>query len=338
MPVRATDVTAALSVWTRATITSVSPGSSRATAHAQHSRIKSNFTSLSQRNSNNAGDDADSRDDGLYRLMYRGSAFPFTSPSPMIQPLRRALKRTAKRFGYEVVPSAWMPSAVFAEHLRDLFARLAIDCVLDVGANRGQYRDFLRTFVGYRGRIISFEPIPEHVRFLRESAASDPLWEICGCALGADDTTKALNVMEVDTFSSFLTPDHGGVPQFSHENVVDYVQTVDVRRLDAVLPELRQRFAFESVYLKMDTQGFDLRVIEGAGTELGRIRALQTELALRKLYKDMPGYEEVLPVLTARGFDISSVFVVSADDCLRAIECDLVMVNRVLPIVPRSAH
>ena len=231
-----------------------------------------------------------------------------------------------------------MPSAAFAEHLRELFTRLRIDCVLDVGANRGQFREFLRTFVEYRGRIISFEPIPEHVTLLRAAAAADPLWDICGFALGAEETQMNLNVMEVDTFSSFLTPDSATVDQFSHENVVDHVQLVDVRRLDVVLPKLRDRYAFEHLYLKMDTQGFDLRVIEGAGDELRHIRALQTEVALKKLYQNMPGYDEVLPVLTARGFEISSVSVVSADACLRAIECDLVMVNQFVPGEPRVAH
>ncbi len=246
----------------------------------------------------------------------------------MITPLKRALKRTAKRLGYEIVLSSWMPSAVFAEHLHELFARLHIDCVLDVGANRGQFREFLRTAVGYRGQIVSFEPIAEHVRLLTDATASDPLWEICGFALGHEDTRMNLKVMEVDTFSSFLAPDHRSVAQFNLENVVDHVQPVMVRRLDAVLPALRERFGFENLYLKMDTQGYDLRVIEGAGGELLNIRALQTELALKKLYQDMPGYEEVLPALTSNGFDISGVFVVSSDPCLRAIECDLIMVNR----------
>lgn len=246
----------------------------------------------------------------------------------MLTPLKRALKRTAKRFGYDIVPSSWLPSAVFAEHLRELFARLQIDCVLDVGANRGQYRDFLRTFVEYRGRIISFEPIAAHVHELSARAATDPLWEICGYALGHEETQRSLNVMAVDTFSSFLAPDNDSVQQFRDENVVGHLQTTEIRRLDAALPALRARFGFRHVYLKMDTQGYDLRVVEGAGYELRRIAALQTELALKKLYHGMPGSDEVLPALSARGFDLSHVFVVSSDSHLRAIECDLVMVNR----------
>lgn len=249
----------------------------------------------------------------------------------MLKILRRAVKRAARRLGYDIVPSHWMPSALFAVHLRELFAHLRIDCVLDVGANRGQYHDFLREFVEYRGRVISFEPIAEHVALLEQAARSDPLWEVHGIALGHHMTTMDLNVMVGDPFSSFLEPDHAHVRQFNDENVVDHVQRVEVRRLDRVLPELRRRFAMDNVYLKLDTQGFDLQVIEGAGAELSTIRALQTELAFKKLYLGMPGYDEVLGSLHSKGFDISSVFLVSADANLRAIEGDCVMVNRRLP-------
>lgn len=248
----------------------------------------------------------------------------------MLRPVRRAIKRAAKRLGYEIVPSLWMPSAVFAEHLRSLFTRLSIDCVLDVGANRGQYREFLREFVDYRGRIISFEPIPYHVEHLRAAARGDDLWSVENYALGCVPGELSLNVMAVDTFSSFLAPDHTVVPQFNDQNIVREVRSVPVKRLDEVLPALRQRFKFENVYLKMDTQGFDMQVVEGAGAELESVRALQTELAIKTLYRGMPAYDEVLRVLTCRGFELATLSIVSADQWMRAIECDLVMVNQLI--------
>lgn len=255
----------------------------------------------------------------------------------MLRPLRRAVKQTAKRFGYEIVPSSWMASALLAQHLRELFTRLEIDCVLDVGANRGQYHQFLREFTDYRGRIISFEPITDNVRLLETLAESDPLWTVHGYALGHEATHLELNVMAVDTFSSFLTPDHSGIPQFNHENIVHHRQRAEVKRLADVLPDVRRQFGVRNVYLKMDTQGFDLSVVAGTGDELQHVRALQTELALGKLYVNMPGYDEVLHTLTAAGFDVSGMFVVSSDASLRAIECDCVMVSRTLPRSPASS-
>ncbi|MEU0217078.1 FkbM family methyltransferase, partial [Streptomyces sp. NPDC006265] len=58
-----------------------------------------------------------------------------------------------------------------------LILRSRIDVVLDVGANRGQYAAMLRRF-GYRGRIVSFEPLHEPLRTLRRRAAADPLWTV----------------------------------------------------------------------------------------------------------------------------------------------------------------
>ena len=46
------------------------------------------------------------------------------------------------------------------EHLRRLLRYLRVDCVYDVGANAGQYAGMLRDKADYKGRIISFEPIP----------------------------------------------------------------------------------------------------------------------------------------------------------------------------------
>jgi hypothetical protein len=56
--------------------------------------------------------------------------------------------------------------------LRRFLQTLQIDCVVDVGANNGQYADLVRS-IGYRGPIVSFEPIPELAKALTARSASD---------------------------------------------------------------------------------------------------------------------------------------------------------------------
>src|SRR5271157_5196955 len=60
-------------------------------------------------------------------------------------------------------------------HLARLLEIYRADCVLDVGANRGQFASMLRG-AGYRGPLVSFEPVPEAYVELARLAAKDPLW------------------------------------------------------------------------------------------------------------------------------------------------------------------
>lgn len=245
--------------------------------------------------------------------------------------LKDVVKRLAGRLGYEIVRPEWLLQRALPHHLRRLFLRYEIDCVLDVGANRGQYYRFLRDEVGYRGAVISFEPLAANAERLRALAAADPRWSVHGFALGDEERAMDLHVMKADDFSSFLAPDASVAPEFRERNVVDHEERVEVRRLDRVLPQLRRSQSMQNVYLKMDTQGFDLAVAAGAGDELLGFRALQTELSVRPLYVGMPGYREVLAWLEQRGFALSGMFPVTKDAALRVIEFDGIMVNAARP-------
>ena len=90
-----------------------------------------------------------------------------------------------------------------AQHLQWVFRRLAINCVLDVGANRGQFAKRLR-LAGYTGRIVSYEPVAEHHGALTEAAADDPAWFVNPWALGDQNGTAEINVVP-GTMSSMLS-------------------------------------------------------------------------------------------------------------------------------------
>jgi FkbM family methyltransferase len=245
----------------------------------------------------------------------------------MIATFKQGIRRIVRGFGYEVVPSADVEGHTFVRHLSDLFRKLDIRCVLDVGANRGQYGRFLRDRVGYQGLIVSFEPQSQNVARLREQAMTDPLWVVRGHALGSEDTQMDMNVMKVDLLSSFLSPHPAMVPMFRQFNVVDHKERVEVYRLDSVVDEFGGVDGIRNVYLKLDTQGFDLEVVRGASATLPSVRALQTELSMRPLYMHAPSYRESLDVLTKHGFAVTAMFPVVRDELMRVVEFDCVMVN-----------
>jgi FkbM family methyltransferase len=246
----------------------------------------------------------------------------------MLKIVKDSVLKVSRSLGYDIVPLREMKERDFALHLSQLLDRLKVDCVLDVGANVGQYHDFLRDRVLYDGPIVSFEPVSHHVELLRERARSDSRWHIESYALGSSECSLPIKVMVSDQFSSFLEPDNSRIQDYDRLNVPHHVETVTVRTLDAVLPGLRERLGFARPYLKLDTQGFDLEVLHGGCQSLGDVPALQTEASVIGIYKNMPGYMDTIRYLDQRGFDVTGFYPVSRDRALRLIEFDCVMVNR----------
>lgn len=237
------------------------------------------------------------------------------------------LSRVAEALGCEPAAPAAPPDSqqLLGSHLRKLFSILQINCVLDVGANQGQYGLFLRR-AGYNGRIVSFEPVPDDFEVLAQQAAADPDWEAYCLALGDEDCAREMHVVGADSlFNSFLAP---GMYMRRWGLLADERLEVPVRRLDGLFPDLMDSLDRPRVYLKSDTQGYDLHVVEGATGVLSSIHALQVELALQPIYEGMTPYRDVLAALKKKGFDVSGFFPISLDDRLRLMEADCVLVAR----------
>lgn len=246
----------------------------------------------------------------------------------MLKIVKDSVLKVSRSLGYDIVPLREMKERDLALHLRALLTHLNVDCVLDVGANAGQYRDFLRDKVHYDGTIVSFEPVGSLSAALRQRSQRDRAWHIESYALGSADGTMPINVMASDQFSSFLEPDNVRVADYVGLNEPSHSEIVTVRTLDVVLPVLQERIGFDRPYLKIDTQGFDIEVLRGASDSLQVVKALQTEASIIGIYKGMPGYMDTLRYLDEHGFDITGFYPVSRDSALRLIEFDCVMINR----------
>lgn len=241
--------------------------------------------------------------------------------------LRRALAALADSRDYTFFPNWEFEDKVIARHLRPLFKTYQIQCVLDVGANFGQFRDLVRQKLGFRGMIHSFEPVDQIAHGLKEKARGDAEWAIHQTALGSEQARVDINVTESPGLSSFLSPTNEAVKDFWDGSSIVERQLVSIDTLDNFVRRLDGGVLPGPTFLKIDTQGYDLEVLKGAEKTLETVRALQLEVSVRPIYEGMPGFREVLDYLMDRGYALSAMFPVNHDQSQRLIEFDCVLVN-----------
>jgi FkbM family methyltransferase len=212
-----------------------------------------------------------------------------------------------------------------------LFPELRVNCIVDVGAHTGEFGTFVRD-LGYEGRIVSFEPTSVALANLRQRTRNDPDWRVYGLALGGSTGTADINVNRDAMFSSFRKSSELGRSIFAGELTTTAVERVQLRRLDALFSELIQGIRDPRVYLKLDTQGWDLEVLSGAGGCLERIVAAQSEMPIRPIYEGMPTASDAIAAFSAVGFDVVGMFPLNplpGDWVLNEFDC--VMVRRAPP-------
>ena len=78
-----------------------------------------------------------------------------------------------------------------------------IDCVIDIGANDGQFGKNLRK-IGYKGQIISFEPIVSAYIDLEDTSKKDKKWKVFNFALGENIEETEINISQNSLSSSIL--------------------------------------------------------------------------------------------------------------------------------------
>lgn len=239
--------------------------------------------------------------------------------------IKKSVHKAFNLFGFDLIKSGHFDQAL-GTHLLKVFSSRQIDCVLDVGANIGQYGLFLRE-IGYSGHIVSFEPVKSVFDELLKHSENDPKWTCFNVALSDESKLNEINVYEGTQFSSFLD-----ISEYA-KNLWDDVGTatkeiVKTVRLDDVFPEMKGQLQCGHFYLKLDTQGFDLNVFRGAKESLRHIHAMQSELSLISVYDGMGRSFAGIEHYHDAGFFISGMFPINVEKSLAVIEYDCVLVKR----------
>ncbi len=185
----------------------------------------------------------------------------------------------------------------------------------------------LRKQAGFKGYIFSFEPNPDQAALARKRAEGDDKWIVSELAISDRDGTAEFNVMQADQFSSLSTPSHEDVKLFTEMNAIRKTITVQTERLETALRRLQAEYGFARPFLKMDTQGYDVKVVKGSSESVREFLGLQSELAIVKTYADSVDFREAITEYENHGFTLSAFVPNNSGHFPILVEVDCIMVR-----------
>jgi FkbM family methyltransferase len=220
----------------------------------------------------------------------------------LISVTKRSIQKSCHSLGLEVKRLS-IRSNPYVQILKAL-NHFNIDTVFDIGANTGQFASEIRSF-GYTGKIVSFEPLSDAYQELVSMASRDAKWLVHERgAIGDFNGEIKINVAGNSTSSSVL-------PMLdSHISAAEksaYVRTENapIYCLDFLSPAyLLEK---NSLFVKIDVQGFEWQVLDGAKETLKKACGVLCELSLISLYKNQHLWFDMLHRFEAEGFTLWSI-------------------------------
>lgn len=213
--------------------------------------------------------------------------------------MKSFIRRVANSLGIEI--TRYCPSSSAAAQLAKALEISNTNLIFDIGANEGQFARQVRRH-GYRDKIVSFEPLSTARERLLAFSALDSAWEVHErSAVGDYDGEVKINIAGNSVSSSvlpMLESHASAAPRSAYVGSED----VPIVRLDSVAS--RYLMPETNLFVKIDTQGFEWQVLEGATETLSRTQGLLCELSLIPLYGGQVMWQDIVNHLDASGFGI----------------------------------
>lgn len=210
--------------------------------------------------------------------------------------LRPFVGRILRRLDLKLVPY----HETYVARRQQLLRAAGVTTLLDIGANSGQYGTTVRHY-GYRGQLISFEPLTRPFIELEQRAAPVEAWEVQRLAVGSHVGRIEIRISENDQFSSALPLSRIATDAFPHARLVGS-EEVDVVTIDDVIAS--RGIDPRRAGVKIDVQGFERDVLAGAQESLALIPYLEMELSPRPVYEGQMVLDEALTVTRAAGLTL----------------------------------
>jgi FkbM family methyltransferase len=208
--------------------------------------------------------------------------------------------RIIRKTGYDVVKCKYSKHELGIEELLKVYQ---IGAVLDIGANIGQYGKYLR-IDGYENQIISFEPIKHVFTKLEAAIRNDAKWKAYNFAIGDYDGISEINISG-NLVSSSIMPIKEAHIEAASDSAYISKEEIEVKKLDTIFNDLDIKD--KRIYMKIDTQGFEYKVLKGAFDSLKHIDTLQIEMAVQPLYEGEELYHKISDFLYGQDYRLIKI-------------------------------
>ena len=191
-------------------------------------------------------------------------------------------------------------------HLR--FQGIVPGTVIDVGANVGQFT-VASGKLWPKTSIYSFEPLPASFSRLRENIAKMLNVQAYSLAIGEIEKEVELHINTHSHSSSILPLGEAHLRSFPYAQEVG-LTTVQMKTLDGMMAD---EALASPVLLKIDVQGYEAKVLEGAETTLKRVDYIVIESSFRPMYQDEVCFTKLLELMEGFNFNFLRPLDVLAD-------------------------
>lgn len=212
------------------------------------------------------------------------------------------IKKLLNKFGIEV--SRYLPNASFEAQIVTAMKKAEINILFDIGANTGQFSSKIRS-AGYDGKIVSFEPLTSTREMLIHKSSKDVNWFIHDrVAIGDHNGFVDINISK-NSYSSSILP-----MLDSHLNAAENSEYIDIEQSPIIkLDNVAETYLdwSSNCFIKIDTQGYESQVLDGAFKTLKRAKGVLCELSLTPLYEGQVIWIDLILRLEKEGFVLWSL-------------------------------
>lgn len=179
--------------------------------------------------------------------------------------------------------------------------KIKFDLILDVGASDGGFVKKIRTVMPLIP-IYSFEPISESYQKLIEKNMDDENFTAFNIALSSKEGESDFYISSSSGCSSLLEMSDIHKEAYPHTASLSKIK-VPMKRLDDVMKE----YDYKNIFLKIDVQGAEKFVLDGAIETLQNVDVILIEVNFVETYKECVLINEIIAYLEGKGFVLNGM-------------------------------